>query len=72
MNFDGVTEQLCKVTRQRLKKFLDGSSKWAKRNCQQAEIAKKSYENIDDGLSRRNHASVSVGERCFLIFTDKV
>ena len=53
VHFDGVTEQLCKVTRQRLKKILDGSSKWAKLNCQQAEIAKKSYENIDDGLSRR-------------------
>jgi hypothetical protein len=24
-------------------------SKWAKLKCQQAEIAKKSYENIDDG-----------------------
>jgi hypothetical protein len=23
MHFDGVTEQLCKVTRQRLKKFLE-------------------------------------------------
>ena len=50
MHFDGVTEQLCKVTRQRLKKCLECRSKWAKFNCQQAdEIAKKSYENIDDG-----------------------
>ena len=49
MHFDGVTEQLCKVTRQRLKKFLECRSKWAKLKCQQAEIAKKSYENIDDG-----------------------
>jgi mannose-1-phosphate guanylyltransferase len=48
-DFDGVTEQLCKVTRQRLKKFLECKSKWAKLKCQQAEIAKKSYENIDDG-----------------------
>ena len=49
MHFDGVTEQLCKVTCQRLKKFLECRSKWAKLNCQQAEIAKKSYENINDG-----------------------
>ena len=49
MHFDGETEQLCKVTRQRLKKCLECRSKWAKLNCQQAEIAKKSYENIDDG-----------------------
>ena len=49
MHFDGVTEQLCKVTRERLKKFLECRSKWAKLKCQQAEIAKKSYENIDDG-----------------------
>ena len=49
MHFDGVTEQFCKVTRQRLKKCLESRSKWAKLNCQQAEIAKKSYENIDDG-----------------------
>ena len=34
---------------QRLKKFLECRSKWAKLKCQQAEIAKKSYENIDDG-----------------------
>ena len=50
MHFDGITDQLYKVTHQRLKKFLDGCSKWAKPNCQQAEIAEKSYENIDDGL----------------------
>ena len=37
MHFDGVTEQLCKVTRQRLKKCLECRSKWAKLNCQQAE-----------------------------------
>ena len=49
MHFDGVTEQLCKVTRQRLKKCLECRSKWAKINCQQAETAKKSYDNIDDG-----------------------
>ena len=49
MHFDGVTEQLCKVTRQRLKEFLECRSEWAKLKCQQAEIAKKSYENIDDG-----------------------
>jgi hypothetical protein len=49
MHFDGVTGQLCKVTRQRLRKFLECRSKWAKLKCQQAEIAKKSYENIDDG-----------------------
>ena len=49
MHFDGVTEQLCKVTRQWLKKFLECRLKWAKLKCQQAEIAKKSYENIDDG-----------------------
>ena len=49
MHFDGVTEQLCKVTRQRLKKCFECRSKWAKLKCQQAEIAKKSYENIDDG-----------------------
>ena len=62
MNFDGVTEQLCKVTHQRLKKFLDGSSKWAKLNCQQAEVVKKSYENIDDGLSRGKITRQSVLE----------
>ena len=49
MHFDGVTEQLCKVTCQRLKKFLECRSKWAKLDCQQTEIAKKSYENVDDG-----------------------
>ena len=48
MHFDGVTEQLCKVIRQRLKKFLECWYKWARLNCQQAEIAKKSYESIDD------------------------
>ncbi len=48
MHFDGVTEQLCKVTRQRLKKFLECRSKWAKLKCEQAEMAKKSYDNIDD------------------------
>ena len=62
MNFDGVTEQLCKVTRQRLQKFLDCSSKWAKLNCQQAEIVKKLYENIDNGLSRRKITRQSVLE----------
>ena len=51
MHFDGVTEQLCKVTRQRLKKFLECRSKWAKLKCQQAEIAKKSYENIDETMT---------------------
>ena len=49
MHFDGITVQLCKVTCQRLKKYLECRSKWAKLNCQQAEIAKKTYENIDDG-----------------------
>ena len=49
MHFVGVPEQICKVTRQRLKKFLECRSKWAKLNCQQAEIAKKAYENINDG-----------------------
>ena len=49
MHFDGATELLCKVTRKRLKKCLECRCKWAKLNCQQAEIAKKSYENIDDG-----------------------
>ena len=44
MYFDGVTEQLRKVTRPRLKKFLECTSKWAKLNCQQAEIAKKSCD----------------------------
>ena len=51
MHFDGVTEQLCKVTRQRLKEFLECRSEWAKLKCQQAEIAKKSYENIDDAMT---------------------
>ena len=48
MHFHGVKEQLCKVTRQGLKKGLECRSKMAKLNCPQAEIAKKSYENIDD------------------------
>ena len=60
VDFDGVTEQLCKVTRHRLRKFLECRSKWAKLNCQQAEIVKKSYENIDDGLSRRKITRQSV------------
>ena len=66
MNFDGITERLCKFTRQRLTKFLDCSYKWAKFNCQQAEIAKKSYENIDDGLSRRKITRWSVLEALIL------
>ena len=49
MHFDGVREQFCKVTRQRLKKCLECRFKWAKLNCQQAEIAEKTYQNIDDG-----------------------
>ena len=48
MHFEGVTEQLSKVTRQRLKKFVDCRAKWAKLNCLQAEIAKNSYEKFDD------------------------
>ena len=48
MHFDDVTDQLCKVTQQRLKKFLECRSKWAQLKCQQAEIAKKSYEKIID------------------------
>ena len=46
MHFDGVTEQLCKTTRERLKKFLQCRSNWAKLNCRHTEIAKTSYENM--------------------------
>ena len=62
MHFGGITEQLCKVTHQRLMKFLDGSSKWAKLNYQQAEITEKPYENIDDSLSRQKITHQSVLE----------
>ena len=48
MHFEGVTEQLSKVTRQRLKKFVDCRNKWAKLNCLQAEIAMDSYDKFDD------------------------
>lgn len=38
------------ATRQRLKKFLQRTPKWAKLNWQLAEIASKTYENVDDGF----------------------
>ena len=79
MHFDGVTEQLCKVTRQRLKKCLECRSKWAKLNCQQAEIAKKSYENINDGsvtsYTEKNPDSINLEwyhhMKCWKTFCDK-
>ena len=37
MHFDGVTEQLCKTTRERLKKFLQCRSNWSKLNCRIGE-----------------------------------
>ena len=48
MHFDGVTEQLCKVSSKRLKKFIECRAKWVKYKCQQGEIAKKSYDLFDD------------------------
>ena len=78
-DFDGVTEQLCKVIRQRLKKCLECRSKWAKLNCQQAEIAKKSYENIDDGsvtsYTEKNPDSINLElyhhMKCWKTFCDE-
>ena len=48
MHFEGVTEQLCQVSRQRLKKFIECRHKWAKLDCVQADIAKSSYNKFDD------------------------
>ena len=47
MHFEGITEQLSKVSRQRIKQFMECRSKWVKFNCQQAEIAASSYEKFD-------------------------
>ena len=79
MHFDGVREQLCKVTRKRLNKFLKCRSKWAKLNCQQAEIAKKSYENIDGGsltsYMHKNPISINLAwyqhMKCWKTFCDE-
>ena len=48
MHFEGVTEQLCQVSHQRLKKFIECRHKWAKLDCVQADIAKSSYNKFDD------------------------
>ncbi len=48
MHFDGITEPLSKISRQRLKKFIECRPKWAKLECQQAEIANRLYEKFDD------------------------
>lgn len=48
MHFDGVNENLFKVSRLRLKKFAECREKWAKFHCEQAEIAKRSYDILGD------------------------
>ena len=48
MHFEGISEQLSKVSRPRIKKFVECRSKWVKLDCQQAEIAASSYEKFDD------------------------
>ena len=48
MHFDGVSEQLSKVTHLRLKKFIEIRHKWKDLSCEQAEIAGRSYDLFDD------------------------
>ena len=48
-NAHEVRTALCKIIMAELRNVFECRSKWAKLNCQQAEIAKKSYEHIDDG-----------------------
>ena len=48
MHFDGVSEQLSKVTNLRLQKFIEIRHKWKDLSCKQAEIAGRSYELFDD------------------------
>lgn len=48
MHFEGVKENLFKISQLRLKKFAECRSKWLKLHCEQAEIAKKSYNIFDD------------------------
>lgn len=48
MHFDGVSEQLSKVTHLRLQKFIEIRHKWKDLSCEQAEIAGRSYELFDD------------------------
>ena len=77
MHFDGVKEQFCKVTRQRLKKCLECRSKWAKLNCQQAEIAKKSYEIMRTSMTdlEKNPDSINLEwyhhMKCWKTFCDE-
>ena len=48
MHFDGVKEPLCKISRQRLKKFVECRPKYAKLYCEQADIVKNSYSLFED------------------------
>lgn len=79
MHFDGVHDQLYKVTRQRLSKFLECRSKWAKRECTQAEIARKSFKDFDESALNsyleRNPESIDLKwyyhKKCYKKFCDK-
>ena len=79
MHFDGVNEQLYKVTRQRLTKFLECRSKWAKLKCTQAEVARKSYEDFDESALNsyleRNTESIDLKwyyhKKCYKKFCDE-
>ena len=48
MHFDGVSEQLSKVTHLRLQKVIEIRHKWKDLSCEQAEIAGRSNELFDD------------------------
>lgn len=79
MHFDGVNDQLYKVTRQRLSKFLECRSKWAKLNCTQAEVARKSCEYFDEralnSYLQRNPESIDLNwyyhKKCYKKFCDE-
>ena len=48
MHFDGISEQLSKVTNLRLQKFIKIRHKWKDLSCKLAEIAGRSYELFDN------------------------
>ena len=47
-HFEGVKEYRFKVSHLRLQKFIECRKKWAKLHCEQANIAKNSYDIFDD------------------------
>ena len=54
MHFEGVKQNLFKIPLIRLKKFIECRGKWAKLHCQQATVAKNSYDILDDSYLNSN------------------